>query len=518
VNVDQLGIVLLAGAAVLLVAVVAVRWTTSKAALCLLYLGLGLLIGEKGIGLRFDDAELTGVLGYCALILILAEGGLTTRWDQIRPSAAAAGALATVGICVSVGVVAVAARLLLGLDWSLALLVGAVVSSTDAAAVFSVLRQVPLPGRLIGLLEAESGFNDAPVVIAVVALTEFAGSGGAHPGGRYIGEAVLSWSGAGWGWHSAGWGGCWLAGPACQRPVPLAVLGPAFAAFGAATCLRDRGSSPYLCALVLGNVRRRTGRCRSRRNGLAGPGSAVRAARPAGEPGATTAQCCRRGCRAGPAAGRPALSCWLSGSFRFRCASRRSCPAGLRGAAPIVLTTIPMAEQVPGSTRLFDLVFVLVAVFTLPQADPAVRRPAAGDRRRPAHHHPGRRVSPLDFADVLRPSRWSRARWRSRLHCPTGQHHAGDPRRAGLRATAATMLRHGDLIVAAAAVVIRPTTAAQVSAGGKLADWRTPVPATGESSGGCDAGRTGDRAGRHTLGTRRARVPSQRPPSLTLAR
>lgn len=70
--------------------------------------------------------------------------------------------LATVGVGVSMAVIAVAAHLLLGISWQLAFLLGAIVSPTDAAAVFSILRVLPLPRRVVSLLEAESGFNDAP--------------------------------------------------------------------------------------------------------------------------------------------------------------------------------------------------------------------------------------------------------------------------------------------------------------------------------------------------------------------
>ena len=78
--------------------------------------------------------------------------------------------LATVGVAVSVAVTGLAAHVLLRLDWREAMLAGSLVASTDAAAVFSVLRRVPLPARLSGILEAESGFNDAPVVLLAVAL------------------------------------------------------------------------------------------------------------------------------------------------------------------------------------------------------------------------------------------------------------------------------------------------------------------------------------------------------------
>ncbi len=137
----------------------------------LAYLGVGLLLEESGLGLRFDDAALAQALGTAALAVILVEGGLTTRFADVRPVLAPAAVLATVGVLLSVGVTAAGAHYLLGMSWRLALLLGAVVSSTDAAAVFSVLRSLPLPRRLAGLVEAESGLNDAPTVILVRAFS-----------------------------------------------------------------------------------------------------------------------------------------------------------------------------------------------------------------------------------------------------------------------------------------------------------------------------------------------------------
>ena len=104
-----------------------------------------------------------------ALAIILIEGGLTTRFADMRKRAGArSGLLATRRRGGQHGGHRRGAHLLLGMDWQLALLLGAIVSSTDAAAVFSVLRVVPLPRRVAGLLEAESGFNDAPAVILVL--------------------------------------------------------------------------------------------------------------------------------------------------------------------------------------------------------------------------------------------------------------------------------------------------------------------------------------------------------------
>ena len=162
---------LLVGSLVLLVSVAAVRLSVSSGLpSLLLYLGIGLAIGEAGLGIQFDSAELTQVLGYAALVLILAEGGLTTSWQGIRASVAPAAVLADRGGR-RLGRRRrrrrpLPARPRVGTS----LLVGAILSSTDAAAVFSVLRRVPLPRRITGMLEAESGFNDAPVVILVIAL------------------------------------------------------------------------------------------------------------------------------------------------------------------------------------------------------------------------------------------------------------------------------------------------------------------------------------------------------------
>ncbi len=172
-TVHQLNELLLICSLVLLFAVAAVR-ISSRSGLpsLLLYLGIGVAIGQDGIfDVKFDNAELTQVIGYAALVVILAEGGLGTKWKEIKPALPAAVVLSTVGVAVSVGVTAAGAHYLVGLDWRQSLIIGAVVSSTDAAAVFSVLRKVPLPSRITGVLEAESGFNDAPVVILVVAFS-----------------------------------------------------------------------------------------------------------------------------------------------------------------------------------------------------------------------------------------------------------------------------------------------------------------------------------------------------------
>ena len=121
------------------------------------------------LGLEFSDTLLTEQLGLAALVFILAEGGLTTRWDDVRPALGLGISLATVSVVVSIAVAGLGVHCCSGCDWRTAFLWGAVLSTTDAAAVFSVLRGVGVEPRLAGALELESGLNDAPVVIAVAA-------------------------------------------------------------------------------------------------------------------------------------------------------------------------------------------------------------------------------------------------------------------------------------------------------------------------------------------------------------
>ena len=135
---SELTIALLVGSLILIVCVAAIRLSTRTGMPSLLiYLAVGLAVGEKGLGIGFESEQLTQVLGYAALILILAEGGLSTQWSGIRGAVGPALILSTVGVVVSVAVVATAGHYVLGWSWVTALLIGAILSSTDAAAVFA---------------------------------------------------------------------------------------------------------------------------------------------------------------------------------------------------------------------------------------------------------------------------------------------------------------------------------------------------------------------------------------------
>ncbi|MCF6522309.1 potassium/proton antiporter [Streptomyces sp. JJ36] len=367
---------MLLGSVVLLVAMVAVRLSTRTGLpSLLLYLGIGVLIGQDGLGLDFDDAELTQVLGYAALVMILAEGGLGTSWREIRRAVPAAASLATVGVGVSVGIVATAAHYLIGLEWTTALIMGAVVSSTDAAAVFSVLRKVPLPQRLTGTLEAESGFNDAPVVILVVALsaTEHEPKSWYVLVGMILLQLLIG--------LAAGLLVGRLGAFALRRVAlpasglyPIAVLALCVLAYAGGALAQGSGFlAVYVCAVVLGNARLpHRPAVRGFADGLAWlaqiglfvllgllvtPHELVDDLVPAILVGLALTLVARP------------VSVVVS-LLPFRQPWREQALlswAGLRGAVPIVLATIPMVSQVQGSERIFNLVFVLVVLFTLAQ-------------------------------------------------------------------------------------------------------------------------------------------------------
>jgi len=370
---------LLVGSVVLLVSVAAVRLSVkSGLPSLLLYLGIGLALGESGFGIRFDSHELTQVLGYAALILILSEGGLSTRWEHIRQSLAPAGVLATVGVAVSVVVVAFAARFVLHLDWNTSLLIGAILSSTDAAAVFSVLRRVPLSRRISGMLEAESGFNDAPVVILVTALaTRSAHPEESEPWWQLVATATFELAvGA-----AVGLAIGWLGGQFMRRVASgssglfsIGVVAITVLAYAAAASIHTSGFiACYLAALVLANTRlphRPAVQGLSTALGwlaqiglfvllglLASPDEMAEQVLPAIVIGLVLLLFARPLSVLASVA--PFRLSWRDQAFLSW--------AGLRGAVPVVLATVPATAGAQGVTWIFELVFVLVVIFTLVQ-------------------------------------------------------------------------------------------------------------------------------------------------------
>jgi len=372
----QVTLALLLAASVLLVAVGAVRLSTRLGLPSLLvYLALGVAIGEAGLGIRFDNAELTRTLGTCALVVIIAEGGLTARWSVLRPVLGPAAVLSTVGVLVSIASVGAVAHLALGVGWRIALLYGAVLSSTDAAAVFSTLRRLRLRRRPVAILEAESGMNDAPAVLLVTLLST--GAATTHPWWEEVGVVgyelvagaliglVLGFAGA-WGLRRAALPGAGL--------YPLAAIGLTVLAFATGTVAHASGFlAVYGAGVVLGNARlphRQSilgfadGLAWLAQIGLfvmlgllASPGRLGQAVVPALIVGLALVLLARPLSVA--ASVTPFRVGWRDQAFLSW--------GGLRGAVPIVLATIPLSERLPGAQALFDVVFVLVVVYTLVQ-------------------------------------------------------------------------------------------------------------------------------------------------------
>ncbi|MBB6347457.1 cell volume regulation protein A [Nonomuraea muscovyensis] len=375
-SLQQLYAVLLTGSIVLLAGIAAAR-TASRLGLpgLLLFLALGVLLGEDVLGIDFDDAQLAQTLGTSALAVILIEGGLSTRWADIRRLLLPSSLLATVGVAVSVLLTAAGAHLLLGMNWQLALLLGAIVSSTDAAAVFSVLRALPLPRRIAGMVEAESGFNDAPTVILVLVFSTAAADlpDPAVIAGQITYQLV---AGAVIG-LLIGWAGTlalrYVALPATGL-YPLATVGLGVIAFAAAGAANASGFlAAYLAGIVLGNaVLPHRAATRSFAEGigwlaqiglfvmlglLVSPSELPAALLPATIVGLVLLLLAR------PAS---VAACLIG----FRTGWREQAFiswAGLRGAVPIVLATFPIVAAVPGSRQLLNIVFVLVVLFTLIQ-------------------------------------------------------------------------------------------------------------------------------------------------------
>ena len=148
-----------------------------------MFLLVGLVAGEDGLGLSFDDAGTAYFIGSLALAVILFDSGFGTSLRSFRLAAGPALTLATAGVVITAGLVGVAAHLFLGLSWLQSLLLGAIVGSTDAAAVFFLLRigQITVRDRVRSTLEVESGSNDPMAIFLTILLVELIQAGVSLP-------------------------------------------------------------------------------------------------------------------------------------------------------------------------------------------------------------------------------------------------------------------------------------------------------------------------------------------------
>lgn len=362
-----------AGVLGLLAIFAAVFSTRFGSPLLLAFIGLGMLAGEDGPGgIFFDDYEMGYLIGSLALVVILFEGGLGLKKTTLKKALAPAIGLATIGVLVTAGLVACGIELVLrNIPWPVALLIGATVAPTDAAAVAGMLRSssIPVPSRVIHVLELESGLNDPMSVFLTIGLVQYL----IHPSGMTVPRAALFFAQELGGGALLGFGGgyvlLWLLRKSwVHTPLyPVLALSGALLLFGAAQTVGASGFlAVYLAGAVVGVNESRAansvthffeplgwlaqialflmlGLLVTPRDlpATLGPGLAVAAiliflARPAAVAG-----------------------CLLPFRWNWRETSFIAW-VGLRGAVPIYLSIIPILANVRNGERIFSGVFVSV--------------------------------------------------------------------------------------------------------------------------------------------------------------
>ena len=343
------------------------------------FLAVGMLAGEDGPGgIQFSNFWFANFAGSMALAVILFDGGLKTNADDFRLGLKPAGLLATLGVLVTAGGVALVAQWLLPLSWTEAFLLGAVVSSTDAAAVFGTLhsQQVGLNHRLRSVLEIESGANDPMAVLLTIGLVETLSA----EGGMSLSHAVLFFTVQLGGGALIGWGGGRLLNWTLSRmrlPEPLYPLLAFFGAlliFGLAASVEASGFlATYLAGITLARHRPRHIRDVQRYHDgiawmaqvglflilglLATPHELPALLWPALGIGAMLMLVAR-----------PLAVALCLTPLRFHWREQLFVAwVGLRGGVPIVLATYPLLAGLPAARTIFDVAFFLVLLSLLLQ-------------------------------------------------------------------------------------------------------------------------------------------------------
>ncbi|MGD9922801.1 MAG: potassium/proton antiporter [Pseudorhodoplanes sp.] len=394
---ESINIVILLGAVLVLTGIlsslVALRF---GAPLLLIFLAVGVLAGESGPGgISFNNVALTYTVGSVALALILFDGGLRTRFATFRSVLAPAGTLATVGVLLTAAVTAPMAHYLLGLGWAESLLVGAVVASTDAAAVFFLMhsRGLRLRPRVGATIEVESGTNDPFAIFLTVVLVEIVMHGSQPPADLALLLAKQGVIGVIMGIA----GGYAITAVLNRLTLPQGLHAPfaatgALVTFGVAAVVDGSGFlAVYLAGLVVGNrVKRAHSAIVAFLDAatwlgqivmfvllglLAWPATLPDRLLPALAIAATLILLAR------PVA---VFLCLALFRFSFREMVFISW-VGLRGAVGIFLASIPLLVGLPNSQLYFDIGFVVVVVSLLVQgwSVPWVARRMRIAKRRP---------------------------------------------------------------------------------------------------------------------------------------
>lgn len=345
----------------------------------LLFLGIGMLAGSEGPGgIYFDNPELAKSIGIIALVFILFAGGLETNWTDVRPVMWPAMGLSTVGVLITCLAVGLFASAFLGISLFNGLLLGAIISSTDAAAVFSVLRSrnVSLRGEVKPLLELESGSNDPMAVFLTIGLIQYQMNPDSTIGSLLLLFIVQMGLGGAIGFFLGR--GMVLAlnrlNFAYEGIYPVFLLAFAALVYGATATLGGSGFlAVYVAGLVAGNSEFVQKRSLLRFfDGLAWLSQITMF---------LTLGLLVFPTQIVPIAGagllisaflmlvaRP-LSVFTTLAFTHFNLREKSLISwvGLRGAVPIVLATFPLLEKLPGAQEIFNLVFFIVLTSTLLQ-------------------------------------------------------------------------------------------------------------------------------------------------------
>ena len=374
---DEGTILLLVGAILTASIVVALGASRTGVPSLVAFLALGMLLGSDGPGnIEFDDAELARTVGVIGLAAILYEGGLSTSWRRLRQVVVPAALLSTVGVVVTAILTGAAAYFLFDLTWLEAVLLGAVVSSTDAAAVFATLRFTNIRRRLARTLEAETGGNDPMAIALTIGLIEwileptFAFPELVLLVVRELGLGLVVGIGLG---AVATWAFARLP-PSIGAFAPVASVAAGALAFGTADVLGGSGFlAIYLVGLAVGSTPSRYRRqIVSFHEGLAFlaqvamfivlgllvfpkdlPEVAV--------PGIVLAALLVLLIRP--------IAVWVSTAFSDFTHKERALLgwAGLRGAVPIVLGTFVLSSEIGSRETIFNAVFFVVVVSALVQ-------------------------------------------------------------------------------------------------------------------------------------------------------
>ena len=352
------------------------------------FLGLGMLLGSDGPGgIDFDNAEVARRVGIVGLGLILYEGGLQTSWRRLRQVAIPASLLSTIGVVVTMLITGVGARWLFDLSWLEAMLLGAVVASTDAAAVFATLRFTHVRRRLARTLEAESGGNDPMAIALTLGLIAWI----EHPDSYGLDDlALLVVRQIGLGLVVGVAAGAVATYVFARIPraigafAPVASLAAAALAFGAADVIGGSGFlAVYLVGLAVGSTPSRYRReLVAFHEGIAFVAQVVLfvvlglLVFPHDLPGVALSGLAIAALLAFVA--RP-VAVWASTAFSDYTNPERLLLgwAGLRGAVPIVLATFDLSSDVPHKETVFNAVFFVVLVSAVAQGttlEPLARR------------------------------------------------------------------------------------------------------------------------------------------------